>query len=372
MTSIMLPKTGAPEKAERPSAAFQPTELRRRARRARLALGALAVAALCALLFSATAGASDVSTFGFLTRLLTADPALDMRDRAIILDIRLPRVLMGFMVGASLAVSGAVMQGLFRNPLADPGLTGVSAGASLGAVSIIVLGHSLAAPLVHLLGPFALPLAAFAGGLASTWLLYTIATHQGQTSVAVLLLAGIALSTLAAALTGFFIFMADDQQLRDLTFWGMGSLAGSDWTKLLAATPIMLPGLAAAPFLARGLNALALGEASAFHMGVSVQRLKRWAIASVAAATGASVAISGGIGFIGIIAPHLVRLVIGPDHRSLLPASALLGGTLLVLADAAARTWVAPAELPIGILTATAGGPFFLWILIRNRGRLAL
>ena len=248
----------------------------------------------------------------------------------------------------------------------------MSAGASLGAVLIIVLGNGFAAPIVSMMGVFALPLAAFLGGLASTSALYAIATRQGQTSVAVLLLAGIALGTLSSALTGFLIFLADDRQLRDLTFWGMGSLAGSNWVKLGAAIPVMLPGLIAAPFLAKGLNALALGEASAFHLGISVQKLKRYAIASVAAATGASVAISGGIGFIGIIAPHLVRLAIGPDHRSLLPASALLGGMLLVLADAAARTLVAPAELPIGILTAAAGGPFFLWILLRNRGQMAL
>lgn len=345
----------------------------RRQRRTALAFLLLTALAVAVLLAATTMGASGISPFALLVRAMEHGmDGLEMRDRIVILDIRLPRVLMGFLVGASLAVSGAVMQGLFRNPLADPGLTGVSAGASLGAVVIIVLGQGLAAPVIALLGPFALPLAAFGGGLASTALLYRIATSGGQTSVGVLLLAGIALGTLSAALTGFLIFLADDRQLRDLTFWGMGSLAGSDWTKLAAALPVMLPGLFVAPFLARGLNALALGEASAFHLGIPVERLKRIAIASVAAATGASVAVSGGIGFIGIIAPHLLRMTMGPDHRSLLPASALLGGTLLVAADAFARTVVAPAELPIGILTAAAGGPFFLWILLRNRGRLAL
>jgi iron complex transport system permease protein len=264
------------------------------------------------------------------------------------------------------------MQGLFRNPLADPGLVGVSSGASFGAVVMIVLSGTVAAPLYALLGIYALPLAAFAGGLATTLLLYSIATRQGQTSVATMLLAGIALGALAMAATGVLVYMADDKQLRDLTFWGMGSLAGATWLKIAAAGPIILLSLLAIPFMAKGLNAITLGEAAAFHMGVPVQRLKTAAILVVAAATGASVAVSGGIGFVGIVVPHLLRMLIGPDHRYLLPASALLGGTLLIFADMLARTIVSPAEMPIGIITAAVGGPFFLWILLRNRTRLAL
>jgi iron complex transport system permease protein len=187
-----------------------------------------------------------------------------------------------------------------------------------------------------------------------------------------MLLAGIALGALAGALTGVLIYMANDQQLRDLTFWGMGSLAGATWIKIAAAGPIILLSFAALPFMARGLNAITLGEAAAFHMGVPVQRLKNIAIVTVAAATGASVAVSGGIGFVGIVVPHILRMVIGPDHRFLLPASALLGGSLLIFADVLARTIVAPAELPIGIITAAVGGPFFLWILLRQRSRFAL
>jgi iron complex transport system permease protein len=170
------------------------------------------------------------------------------------------------------------------------------------------------------------------------------------------------------ALTGILIFMADDRQLRDLTFWSLGSLAGATWSKIGAVGPIIALALAAMPFLARGLNALALGEATAGHLGIPVQRLKYTAIIGVSAAVGAAVAVSGGIGFVGIVVPHLLRLVIGPDNRYLLPASALLGGSLLLLADAVARTIVAPAELPIGIVTALAGAPFFLWILLRKRG----
>lgn len=340
----------------------------------RFVLPALAVFAVATVLYGATVGASDASLLELIKVLMgIGEPSATFaQDRIILLELRLPRVLMGFLVGVSLAVSGAVMQGLFRNPLADPGLTGVSAGASLGAVLVIILGDTMLGPVTRAMGPFALPLAAFGGGLASTWLLYRIATQGGRTSVAMLLLSGIALAALTGAATGFLIFFADDRELRDLTFWSMGSLAATSWPKLGAAFLVTMPALLVAPFLARGLNALALGEAAAFHMGVRLQQLKTVAIASVAAATGASVALSGGIGFVGIVAPHLVRLALGPDHRRLLPASGLVGGALLVLADSAARTVVAPAELPIGILTAAAGGPFFFWILLKNRARLAV
>lgn len=337
-----------------------------------LLVGVLAVTALLSL----ASGASDASPVGVVGDWLfgpsAGADALSARDRIIINDIRLPRVLMGALIGAALAVSGAVMQGLFRNPLADPGLIGISAGASLGAVGVIVLGATVLAPFTTMFGAMALPFAAFVGGLITTLILYRIATRQGQTSVATMLLAGIALAALAMALTGVLIYMADDRQLRDLTFWQLGSLAGATWQKIGVVGPIIAVALAATPFLARGLNALALGEATAHHLGVPVQRLKYTAIVAVAAAVGASVAVSGGIGFVGIVVPHLLRLLIGPDNRYLLPASALLGAVLLLLADAVARTIVVPAELPIGIVTACVGGPFFLWILLRKRGVLDL
>jgi iron complex transport system permease protein len=187
-----------------------------------------------------------------------------------------------------------------------------------------------------------------------------------------MLLAGIALAAMAVAFTGVLIFMADDRQLRDLTFWSLGSLAGATWQKIGAVAPIIIVALAATPFLARGLNALALGEATANHLGIPVQRLKYVAIVAVSAAVGASVAVSGGIGFVGIVVPHLLRLLVGPDNRYLLPSSALLGASMLLLADAVSRTIVAPAELPIGIVTAAVGAPFFLWILLRRRGILDL
>ncbi|RFC69677.1 iron ABC transporter permease [Mesorhizobium denitrificans] len=324
------------------------------------------------MLLNLGSGASDASGLVVLRDLLGGADTFTLRDRVIIYDIRLPRLLLGVLVGAALAVSGAVMQGLFRNPLADPGLVGVSAGASLGAVSMIVLGQTLLTPLNDALGSLALPMMAFVGGLITTFILYQIATRHGRTSVATMLLAGIALAALAMAVTGILIFIADDRQLRDLTFWQLGSLAGATWSKIYAVAPIIISALAVSPFIARGLNALALGEPTAHHMGVPVQRLKYAAILSVSAAVGAAVAVSGGIGFVGIVVAHMLRLAIGPDNRYLLPASALLGASLLLLADAVSRTIVAPAELPIGIVTALAGAPFFLWILLRKRGVLDL
>ncbi|MDY8110179.1 iron ABC transporter permease [Fulvimarina sp. 2208YS6-2-32] len=289
-------------------------------------------------------------------------------DHVIVWQIRLPRVLLGALVGASLAVCGAVMQGLFRNPLADPGLIGISSGAALAAVATIVLSGGILAPYAALAGIYALPLAAFLGGLAATLLIYRIGTLAGRSSMALILLAGIALGALAGALTGFLLYLSDDRQLRDITFWSLGGLGAASWTKLLASAPMMLLALLAAPLAARGLNAIVLGEAEAFHMGVRVQWLKRGTILIVALATGAAVAVSGTIGFVGIVVPHLLRLWLGPDHRGLLPASALAGAILLIVADMAARSIVAPAELPIGILTATLGAPVFLLILLRRRG----
>jgi iron complex transport system permease protein len=340
---------------------------------ARAVLAALAVLLFLSFFFSLASGASDVSAWRvFLETAGLRSGSLEFADRIVVFDIRMPRAVLGVLIGAALAVSGAIMQGVFRNPLADPGLVGVSAGAGLGAVSFIVLQTGMLAPVAMVFGLYAIPFAAFSGGLVSTLLLYRISTRHGRTSVATMLLAGIALGALAGAFTGLLVFRADDQQLRDLTFWGLGSLAGATWSKNLMAAPLILPVLLALPLMARSLNALALGEASARHLGIDVQRFKNIAIVCVAAATGASVAVSGGIGFVGIVVPHLLRLAIGPDHRYLLPASAMLGAILLLFADAIARQIVAPAELPIGIVTAAAGAPFFLWILLRKRGVLDL
>ncbi|WP_417261927.1 FecCD family ABC transporter permease [Celeribacter sp.] len=341
----------------------------RRAKARLLRLGLIALLALTMLVGLGWGAAGDTDVIAALLAKFGIGEAR-LVDMTVVWDIRMPRVLTGALVGAALAVAGAVMQGVFRNPLADPGLVGVSAGAGFGAVAAIVLGGLLPFALQNLVGAYLVPLAAFFGGWVSTLALYKIATRGGRTSVATMLLAGIALGALTGALTGFIVYKATDDQLRDLTFWGMGSVAGATWAKLLTAGPIIALALITAPFLARALDALALGEAVASHMGIDTQRMKRIAILSVAGSVGASVAITGGIGFIGIVVPHLLRLIQGPEHRNLLPNAALLGAIMLLLADMVSRLAVSPAELPIGIVTACLGGPFFLWILLKNRALL--
>ncbi len=315
-------------------------------------------------------GASNTSFFDFLNIMFTQEFSVSSktRDYLIFIDIRLPRVILGLLIGAALAVSGVMMQGLFRNPLADPGIIGVSAGAGLGAVLAIVLGFAFPVSFAPFLEPYKVIMGAFLGGLLSTIVLYIIATHHNFTSIATMLLAGIALGALSGAVVGTLIFIANDQQLRDITFWSLGSLAGATWWKVWLVLPFIFIGLLFSPFLSRALNALALGEAVAGHIGFHIQRVKNIAIPLVALMCGSAVAVSGGIGFIGIIVPHILRQIIGPDHRYLIPYSALLGASLLIFADTFARLIVAPAELPIGIVTALFGAPFFLWILICKRG----
>lgn len=335
-----------------------------------LAVAGLALACLCLTIVAIGQGAIAIApgrVAEILMARLTGDTSLlEGRDVLVVLNIRLPRVLLGLLVGAGLAVSGALMQGLFRNPLADPGLVGVSSGAGLAAAATIVLGDRFLAGTMMKLPFAALPFGAFCGGLITTLALYLISTRGGRTSVATMLLAGVALGAMAGALTGLLSFISDDRQLRDLTFWSLGSLGGASWTKLSVVAPIILPLLLLMPLLARGLNGLMLGEAEAYHLGIPVQRIKALAILLVALAVGASVASAGMVGFVGIVVPHLIRLSVGPDHRLLLPLSALGGAMLLVGADIVARLIVVPAELPIGIVTATIGAPFFLWLLLRR------
>lgn len=284
----------------------------------------------------------------------------------IVGQIRLPRTLLGIATGGVLALAGVAMQGLFRNPLADPGLIGVSSGAALGAAIAIVFGASIGG-LPEAFAPYLLSACAFAGGLLVTALVYRLGRHNGQTSVATMLLAGIALTALAGALIGLFTYLADDATLRTLTFWNLGSLNGASYPRLW---PLMLITLLVACWLPRrvnALNALLLGESEARHLGFDVERLKVELILCTALGVGAAVAAAGMIGFIGLVVPHLLRLIVGPDHRVLLPASMFGGAILLLLADLIARLALAPAELPIGIVTALIGAPFFLYLLIRGR-----
>jgi iron complex transport system permease protein len=348
----------------------------RRRSPARLILGGCALVLVCAMIASLAIGPvviAPLKVTGILWDALwgvRAGAGLDMRDAIVVLDIRLPRTLLAAGVGATLAVAGAVMQGIFRNPLADPGIVGVSSGAALAAVAWIVFGNLVAAYVPRWMMSYSLPFVAFAGGLVATLLLHRLATRDGRTAVASLLFAGIALGSLAGAATGLIIFVASDQQLREFTFWSLGSLGGATWPRLGMIVPFALVLIAGSLWLARGLDALALGEAEAFHIGVGVERLKRVAIVVVAAGVGAAVAVSGIIGFVGLVVPHLLRLSAGPSHRLLLIGCALLGGGLLTASDIFARMVAAPAELPLGVVTALIGAPFFLWLLRRHRATL--
>lgn len=290
------------------------------------------------------------------------------QQEAVLLAIRLPRAAAGILVGAGLAVSGAALQGLFRNPLADPALIGVSNGAALAAAAMIVLGGSLAGVTAVVPLSLLLPLAAFGGALAAVFMVYRIASRDGRTDVSTMLLAGVAVTAMAGAGIGFMVFLSDDRQLRDLNYWMLGSLGGITWNRLGAGAPFILAGALSLTLFARPLNALLLGEGEAGHLGFRVERAKRAIVVLAALAAGAAVALSGVIGFVGLVVPHLVRLIAGPDHRLLLPASILFGAALMLVADLFARTLVLPAELPIGILTACVGGPFFIWLLLRRRG----
>lgn len=321
-----------------------------------------------ALWISLVSGPTGVGGDALVAYLAGDRASLRPQDLVILEAVRLPRTALAVLVGAALGLSGALMQGLFRNPLADPGVIGVTSGAALAAVAAIVFGPTVLAPLSGLLGSLFLPAMAFCGALVNTMLLYAIGTRAGRTSTIVLILAGIAVGAVTAALTGLMIFVADDRALRDITFWSLGSLGGATFTKVLSILPFVGAALASLPVLARGLDALVLGDAVAYHMGIAVQRTKRITVLVVAAACGASVAVAGSIAFVGIVVPHLLRLAMGPGHRLLLPASALGGASLLLLADSIARSVVAPAELPIGIVTAILGAPVFLSMLLGRRG----
>jgi iron complex transport system permease protein len=291
------------------------------------------------------------------------------QNRAIIASIRLPRACLALLVGVALAQAGALLQGLFRNPLAEPTLVGVSSGAALAAASVIVFAGAIAGRHAAAVLPYALPLAAFVGGLATTMIIYRIGARHGTASIPLMLLAGIAVNAIAFSLIGVLIYASDDRQLRDITFWMMGSLGGARWRSVAILAPLALVPLLLGGWLARSLNALILGEREAGHLGIDVERVKRAATIGIALTVGSAVAASGIIGFVGLVVPHLVRLMTGPDHRIVLPASALLGAALLLAADLVARTAVAPAELPVGLVTSLIGGPFFLWLLLTRTSR---
>lgn len=330
---------------------------------------ALAIAFLVlSLLAGLRLGAVDLS-FGQLFEVITAGPNGDALpwQRTIVWQVRMPRVAAGAFVGAALAVSGAALQGLFRNPLADPGVIGVSAGASFGAVAAMYLG--LAARTA-----WAIPALAVAGAAATAFAVYAMASRRGRTPVATLLLAGIAVGSLASAMTSFVLSLSLDEyeQGRQMFRWLMGGLEARTWAEVGLVAPPTLLGSAVIVALSRELDALLLGEVQAAAVGVDVPRVRKVLIFATALVTGSAVAVSGIIGFVGLVIPHVLRLLVGPMHGALLPMSWLAGAAFLVATDSLARTLLAPEEIRLGVMTATLGAPFFLFLLMRRKRKVAM
>lgn len=332
-----------------------------RRRGARALLLALALALPCGIVLGLASGAVPLSPREVLSGLAATFGLAEPSGASLIIgQIRLPRVLLAALMGAILAMSGAATQGLFRNPLADPSLIGVTAGASLGAALFIVLGGGA---LQGYTGLTLISAGAFAGGVVAVLFVYRLATNETGTSVATMLLAGIAITALAGALGSLLEFFADNAMLRRISLWKMGGLDGANYSRLLLSALVGVALLTALPRYASALNALLLGESEARHLGIDVDRAKIALIAWVAVGVGTSVAMVGTIAFVGLVVPHIVRMLIGPDHHYLLPASALAGALMLVVADTLARILIAPTELPVGVITALVGVPFFISLL---------
>jgi len=276
-------------------------------------------------------------------------------------------VVFGMLVGAALGGSGAALQVMFRNPLADPGLIGISAGAAFGAVSAIVLGETFAPEFMAFAGVYAIPAAAFIGAISVTLVVINIGNRSGHVDVALMLLAGIAINATAQSGVGVLTYLADDQQLRSLSFWLLGSLAIAGWSTLPLIACAIVPPMLLLVWHSKSLNRLLLGEVEAGHLGVNVKLLKRVIVLCVALSVGVAVSFAGAIGFVGLVVPHLIRLMAGPDNRIVIPGSIMLGAVVTVLADMVARTMVIPEELPVGLVLGIVGGPFFLWLIMQRR-----
>tara|TARA_B100001996_G_scaffold67342_2_gene48998 strand:+ start:1749 stop:2786 length:1038 start_codon:yes stop_codon:yes gene_type:complete len=309
------------------------------------------------LLFAFSFGSYNFSILSLI------DGSNSLIENTVFYEIRVPRVILAGLVGASLAVSGSCLQGLFRNPLADPGLIGVSAGAALGASLIIVFGSSIASKFI--LSTFLLPLFACLGSAVVIMLLFLLTKGFGHQGVTYMLLVGIAINAIASVGIGILTFISSDSELRSLTFWTMGSFGGVTWPLLIPAIIIILFSFIFLIPVLRNLDILQLGESEAKRLGVNVQKLKYRIIITSATSVGASVALSGMIGFIGLVVPHLVRLLGGVNHTYVVIGSALMGSSLMIFADLLSRILIQPAELPVGLITSAIGSPFFLWLIFR-------
>jgi iron complex transport system permease protein len=327
----------------------------------------LAALLVLAAAWSFVTGALEVSwgrALGILLEPLGPASDATAAERAVVLELRAPRIALAALVGAALGASGAAVQGLFRNPLADPGLIGVSAGASLGAAVAIVLGGAALAALPAWARPALLPLAAFAGGMLTTFLVLRLGSRQqGRAATVTVLLAGVAVNALVGSVVGLLSQVADDSELRDLVFWTMGGLSHASWTQVACTAPWVLAVVVGLPRFGRTLDLLALGEREASYLGVRIARVRALVVAAVALGAGAAVSAAGLIGFVGLVVPHLVRLGVGSHNRIVIPISALGGALLLVTADAVSRAIARPWELPVGLFTAALGAPFFLYLL---------
>ncbi|MGV9457146.1 FecCD family ABC transporter permease [Streptomyces sp. NPDC003635] len=352
------------EKAAPSRAAAAPA---RRPRTAAWLLTVGLVAALVALVpVAAGIGAYPVPVGDVLSsvqhRIGLGGAELDRVAESVLWNVRFPRIVLALLIGASLGCAGALMQGVFGNPLAEPGVIGISSGAAVGAVASIALG-------LNFFGTWTVSVAAFVAGLATALLVYVMSRSGGRTEVVTLILTGIAVNAFAGAVIGLFLFFADAAAIQQITFWQLGSLSQATWPKVLAVLPCAALGLAVAPLYSRRLDLLSLGERPARHLGVDVERLRITLVFVIALLTAAAVSVSGIVGFVGLVVPHLLRMAAGPGHRFLVPASALLGAVVLLAADLASRTLASPAELPLGVLTALLGSPFFFWLLRRTRRR---
>lgn len=337
---------------------------------ATVTVAVLTAALLLAIVLAVQAGAVPVQARDWLALLGTGQGEELGQGSYVLWNLRLPRTLFAALIGAALGLSGALTQGLFRNPLADPGLLGVNAGAACAAALTIVVAAGMDLPIPAAWRVWLLPAAAFAGALLVCFVLDGVARWLTPGSIAGLLLTGVALNALAAAVIGLCTYLASDEQLRSLSFWTLGSLSGAGWGLVLCLGAMLALAWWRVRQLLRAMNALALGEAAAAHVGVDVRHLRTHVIVLVALLTGFAVAWCGMIGFIGLIAPHLVRVLSGPDQRNVMPQSMLMGALLLLVADTLARTVAIPAEIPVGIFTALLGSPFFLLLLRSARGRI--
>ena len=331
----------------------------------------LAVFLCTAIVFSLLIGAVSIS-WSDLSAIVGAfihqQPISDslQLSQYVITELRLPRTFTALTVGLGLAVAGTCTQGLFRNPLADPSLIGVSSGSAFGAIFVIVIGPLLFQQFDQI-GHLILPVFAFTGGLLATLIAFQIASSRGHTDTALLLLAGVAINAICFAGIGFLSYLADDNQLRDLTFWNLGSVAKTTWPQIAVAALFIIPASVGLFLFQRALNCLLMGEAVAGHIGYNVIFIKRMIIILTSLIVGCSVAISGVIGFLGLVVPHMMRILVGSDHRLLIPASMIFGAGLLLIADIISRIIVSPAELPIGLIMSLLGGPFFLGLLLRHK-----